>query len=293
MKSPFVRYLRFSEINRRRFQLFMGNRLAILSAIIVITMAVIAACATAIQTHILNTGPNAMDLLSLLSGSTSVHLLGTDSLGRDVAARLLSGSRVSLGIGVSCAVITGLVGLIVGMAAAYYGGWVDVILMRLTDTMMSIPTFFVVLAISALSTPSVLQLILLIGLLQWMYSARLVRSEALSLRQREYVTAAYSYGAGDLRIMLRHVLPGIVPTLIVSTTLAVAWAILTESALSFLGVGIRPPQASWGSMLSDAQMYLYSRPDLAVYPGILIVITVLAINFLGDGLREAMDPRFQ
>jgi peptide/nickel transport system permease protein len=138
--------------------------------------------------------------------------------------------------------------------------------------MMAIPTFFVVLTVAALTSPNVVQIVLLIGLLQWMYSARLVRSDALALRRREYVTAAYSYGATDWRIMMRHVLPGLIPTLIVSTTLSVAWAILTESALSFLGVGIRPPQASWGSMLSDAQMYLYQRPALAVYPGMLIVI---------------------
>jgi peptide/nickel transport system permease protein len=256
-------------------------------------MSLIAASEPVIQAYVLKTPPSAMDLNYLLSGSMPGHPLGTDYLGRDVAARLLSGARVSLSIGISCAIISGLIGLVVGMMGAYYGGWVDTMLMRFTDTMMSIPTFFVVLTVAALSAPSVLQIILLIGLLQWMYPARLVRSEVLSLQRQEYVVAAFSCGASDLRIMRRHVLPGVMPTLIVATTLAIAWAILTESALSFLGVGIRPPQASWGSMLSDAQMYLYSRPALAIYPGILIVITVLAINFLGDGLREAMDPRFQ
>ncbi|MBI3942887.1 MAG: ABC transporter permease [Chloroflexi bacterium] len=282
-----------SRVTQRRLQLFFQNRAAVISGIVLLILCLIAALGPVIQASVLKTTPNAVDLRYIRSGPMPGHPLGTDALGRDVAARLLSGATVSLSIGIFCALISGWVGLLVGLAGAYYGGWIDDILMRFTDTMMSIPSFFVVLTVAALSAPSLPQIILLIGLLQWMYPARLVRSEVLSLRRREYVTAATCFGASDLRIMIRHVLPGVMPTLIVSTTLAVASAILTESSLSFLGVGIRPPQASWGSMLSDAQMHIYSTPVLAVYPGVLIALTVLAINFLGDGLREATDPRFQ
>jgi peptide/nickel transport system permease protein len=285
--------LLISRLTQRRLELFFRNRAAVASGVVLFLSCLVAALGPAIQAYVLNTTPNAVDLKNIRSGPMVGHPLGTDALGRDVAARLLSGAAVSLSIGIFSALISSSVGLLIGMAGAYYGGWIDNSLMRFTDTLMSIPTFFVVLTVAALSSPNLLQVIILIGLLQWMSTARLVRSEVLSLRWREYVIAAYCYGASDRRIMFRHVLPGVMPTLIVSTTITVALAILTESSLSFLGIGVRPPQASWGSMLSDAQMYIYSTPILAFYPGVLIAVTVLAINFLGDGLRDALDPRFQ
>ncbi|MCC6945172.1 MAG: ABC transporter permease [Thermomicrobiales bacterium] len=194
-------------------------------------------------------------------------------------------------IGLLAAAITSLLSLAVGLLAGFRGGIVDELLMRFTDTMMALPSLFVILVLAAMTTPSVPELVVMIALLQWMYPARLVRGETISLRHREYVQAAKASGASSLRMMLRHILPGVVPTLLIAATLAFAWALLTESALSYLGVGVRPPQASWGNMLADAQMMLFLAPELAVYPGLCIVLTVLSINLLGDRLRDALDPR--
>lgn len=189
-------------------------------------------------------------------------------------------------------VIGSSVGLVYGLAAAYAGGIVYNALMRIVDTLLAIPTFYIILALAAVKRVSLFEVILFIALTSWMGTARLVRAEVLSLKEREYVVAASALGASALRTMVRHILPGVMPVVIVAATLGVGSAILTESSLSFLGVGIQEPLSSWGSLLTNAQYSVFRAQHLAIYPGLMIMLTVLSLNFIGEGLREALDPRF-
>jgi peptide/nickel transport system permease protein len=237
--------------------------------------------------------PFAADPITRLSGSSLQHPLGTDEIGRDVLARLVLGARVSLSVGFLAMAISVSVGVAVGALAGYFGRWQEITLMRFTDAMMALPTLFVILAALAVFGGGPVTVTIVIGLTAWMPVARVVRGEFLRWRATEFVDAARIIGARDGRIMFRHILPQVVPSIIVAATLNVAFAILTESAISYLGLGIRPPLPSWGNMLQNAQIYLWSAPNLAVYPGALILLTVLAYNFLGDGLRDALDPRLK
>jgi peptide/nickel transport system permease protein len=234
--------------------------------------------------------PYATDPLRALQPSSLAHPLGTDELGRDVLARLVTGARVSLLVGLVATAVAIGIGLLVGALAGYAGGVVDAWLMRVTDAMMALPTFFLILAVMAVFGAQPATVMLVIGLTSWMQVARIVRGEVLRWRVAEFVEAARVLGAPDLRILRRHILPQVLPSLIVTATLGVAFAILTESALSYLGLGIQAPTPSWGNMLQHAQQYLWSAPRLAVYPGAAILLTVLSYNFLGDGLRDALDP---
>lgn len=219
------------------------------------------------------------------------HWLGTDELGRDFLTRLIYGGRVSLAVGLAGAIIATLAGTLVGALSGFYRGWTDAILMRLTDVMLSIPTLPLVLLLSGLFRPSPPLLVAIVGMLIWMGTARLVRSQFLALREREFVEAARALGAGGARLMFRHILPNAIGPITVSATLAVGSAIMLESALSFLGFGIQPPVPTWGNLLNSASSYLSVAPWLAIPPGLLILCTVLAVNFLGDGLRDAMEPK--
>jgi peptide/nickel transport system permease protein len=219
------------------------------------------------------------------------HLLGTDEIGRDVLSRLLYAGRVSLTVGFAAMVVTILVGSLVGLCSAYYGGKTDVILMRLTDVFLSFPTIYLLLVLAAFVRPSALTITLIVGLTAWMEVARIVRAQFLTLKEQEFVTAARAMGSTAPRIMLRELLPNGVGPIIVAATLQVAAAILAESYISFLGYGIQPPQASWGIMLNNAQEFFTRAPWLAVFPGVAITLAVLAFNFVGDGLRDAFDPR--
>jgi peptide/nickel transport system permease protein len=218
------------------------------------------------------------------------HPLGTDESGRDVLARLLVGARISLAVGWCATLIAGIVGTGIGIFSGYFGGRIDALTMRLTDAFLSLPTFFLLLIALAFFGGSILILTIVIGVTSWMGVARVVRSEVLRSRSMEFIAAAHALGATDKRIMLRHILPQTVPSLIVAGSLGVAAAILTEAAMSFLGLGVTPPTPSWGNMLMNSQRYIYSAPLLSVYPGLLIFLTVLGYNFLGDGLRDALDP---
>jgi peptide/nickel transport system permease protein len=276
---------------RRRWGRLLTNRLSLLGLGLLATLIIGASVGPTFLFRTLGLEPNTLSCLSLEPPSAG-HLLGCDPLGRDILTRLLEGGRVSLLVGVMVALCTTVLGLIVGLVAGYVGGITDNLLMRVTDTLLAMPTFFIILAAAALLGPNLLNTILIIGLTQWMATARLIRSECLAIREKEYILAARAVGLSHLGIM-RHILPNVVATLIVVATLAVASGILTESALSYLGLGIQPPYASWGSMLSNAQNYIFVAPLQGVFPGVLIMLTVLAVNFVGEGLREAFDPRLQ
>ncbi len=234
--------------------------------------------------------PNALDLGNAAATLSSAHPLGTDESGRDVLARLLSGGRISLSVGLASVVCSLFVGISLGALAGHRRGPVDTVVMRFTDAMLSIPTIFMVIAALTFVGATTSGLIVAIGATSWMGIARLVRGEMLTLREQLFVEASRALGAPGGRIVWRHVFPHVVPSIIINATLGIGTAILTESALSFLGLGVQPPAASWGNMLSGAQNYLTSAPRLALYPGACIVATVVAINVLGDVLREALDP---
>lgn len=274
---------------RWRMQRFFRNRLSVIGLVLLLILVFAALAGPWIAREWLGLEPNTLSCMSLESPS-GAHPLGCDPLGRDILARLLAGGRISLTVGVLVAFCTTVLGLLVGLSSGYFGGFVDSALMRLTDTFLAMPTFFIVLAAAAFLGPSLFNTIIIIGCTQWMVSARLIRSECLAVREREFIVAARVAWQTNLGIM-RHILINVVSIVVVVATLAVATGILTESALSYLGLGIQPPQASWGSMLGGAQSYIFTAPMQGVYPGILIVLTVLTVNFVGEGLREALDPR--
>lgn len=219
------------------------------------------------------------------------HLLGTDEVGRDVLARLIMAGRVSLSISYFSMVVSVLLGTVVGVAAGYFGGWLDQVLMRITDAMLSLPAIFVLLMIAAIVRPSVPVIIIVLGFLNWMDLARIVRGDVLSQRRLNYIEAAVALGASHAGIVGRHILPGCFGSILVAAPLIVGRTLLSESALSFLGLGIQPPVPTWGNMLNQAQQFLLTAPGLAVSPGLMIVLTVVSFNMIGDGLRDAFDPK--
>ena len=219
------------------------------------------------------------------------HLLGADELGRDVLSRLLHAGRISLTVGLAAMGVTVVFGALVGAVAGYCRGWIDSTLLRVTDAMLSFPPIFMLLALAAFVRPSLYSMTAIIGVTSWMDVTRMVRGQMLSLREQEFVVSAEGLGASGARIMLRHLLPNTVGIIAVAATLAVARAILLESYISFLGYGIQPPLASWGNMLNNAQSYFATAPWVAIFPGVMITLAVTSFNFLGDGLRDAFDPR--
>jgi peptide/nickel transport system permease protein len=265
---------------------FRRHRLA-LASLIYLTLFYLAALLTPV---IAPFDPDQIDLLNKLVTTSGEHWLGTDQLGRDTLTRLLYGARISLSVGLVAIVIAMVVGTVVGLVAGYFGGPVDNVLMRFTDGMLSIPLFFLLLAALTVFERSLFTLMIFIGLTRWMVPARVVRSETLKSKNEEYVTASVALGAPRWHVLLRHLLPQALPSMLVAASLGIAQAILIESALSYIGLGIQPPLPSWGNMLANAQTFIYTAPQLAIYPGLLIFVTVLAYNFVGDGLRDALDP---
>lgn len=276
-------------LGRRLVVALWNHKLALAS--IVYLIAIVAA--VALQPYIGLPSPTKLDLLGQFQPPSASHLLGTDENGRDVLARLLAGGRVSLTVGLAGALLTVLFASVVGVTAGYFGGAVDQVIMRLTDGLMAVPTFFIVMVVLSIWGSSPTVLLASLALTRWMDVARLVRSEVLRTRELDYVSAARGLGASDARVMFRHLLPQAVPSLIVATSLNVGYVMLVEAALSFLGLGILPPTPSWGNMLTDAQFYIWVAPQLAVYPGVLIALSVLAFNTIGDVLRDVLDPRYQ
>jgi peptide/nickel transport system permease protein len=243
--------------------------------------------------------PEVSDVRNRLQPPSLAHPFGTDSLGRDLLTRCLYGGRISLSVGIMVVVITLAIGLPVGASAGFFGGRLDNVLMRITDAFLTLPTLLVLILLSAIMREvefplfqknNVFTIALVIGLLSWMTVARLVRATFITIREKEFVIAARGIGAANLRIMILHILPMAIGPIIVEATLEVGWAIMEEAGLSFLGFGIQPPTPSWGNLLSNAQEHLAKHPWLAVFPGLMIFLTIIAINYIGDGLRDAFDP---
>jgi peptide/nickel transport system permease protein len=276
-------------MNNRTAKAFLSNRLAIAGLAILLLLVLGAVFAPLLSSY----SPTATDFNALQQSPSSQHWFGTDQLGRDILSRVLYGARVSLAAGLISVLIALMFGGILGLVAGYYGGWIDDVLMRLTDAMLAFPFLVLAIALAAVLGPSLQNTMLAIGIVSTPVFARLIRGQVLSERPRDYVQAAIAIGGGDGRIVLRHVLPNILGPLIVQVSLSTATAVLAEATLSFLGLGVQPPTPSWGSMLNDARGYLSQAPYMAVFPGLAIFLAVLAFNLIGDGLRDALDPRLK
>ena len=274
---------------RQFWRTFSRNRLALVGGVVVGALVVFAVLAPFLAPW----DPNKLDTKRILAPPSKSHWLGTDQLGRDVLSRVLYGARISLAVGFVSVGIATLIGVLLGSAAGYQGGVVDNVSMRLVDLMLVFPRFFLLLAVLALLRPSIWTIMTIIGLTGWMGVARLVRAEFLTLREREFVIWSESIGAGTLRVVFRHILPNAVAPVLVAMTLGIPAAILMESGLSFLGLGVQPPYATWGNILNDGKDVLEIAWWMTLYPGLAILITVLSYNLMGEGIRDALDPRLR
>ncbi len=268
---------------------FRANKLALGGAFIVLFLFVVAIFAHWLSPY----DPGQIDVQQVLQEPAWKHPFGTDPLGRDVFSRMIYGSRISLMVGFVAVGISTLIGIFLGALAGYYGRWVDNLIMRFVDIMLCFPTFFLILAVIALLEPNIWNIMVVIGITGWMGVARLVRAEFLSLKERDFTAAEKALGAKDFRIIFRHILPNALAPVLVSATLGVAGAILTESALSFLGIGVQPPTPSWGNILTAGKDNIEIAWWLSLYPGMAILITVLGYNLLGEGIRDSIDPRLR
>jgi len=265
------------------------NRLALVGGVVVLFLAALAILAPTLAPW----DPNRPDVKKILNAPSRAHLLGTDQLGRDVFSRMLYGSRVSLAVGFVSVGIAAAIGIVLGSVAGYNGGTVDGFVMRLVDLMLVFPRFFLLLAVLAFLTPSIWTIMAVIGLTGWMGVTRLVRAEFLSLKEREFVVWSQNVGATGFRVIWRHILPNALAPVLVAMTLGIPAAILTESGLSFLGIGVPPPHATWGNILNEGKETIEIGWWLSVYPGLAILVTVLSYNLLGEGIRDALDPRLR
>ena len=274
---------------QRRFRRFLRHRMAVMGAVILLVLSFAAIAAPVISPH----DPVDVDIVAIKKPPTPDHLLGTDYAGRDVLSRLIWGGRVSISVGLVAAAIGVTIGTVMGLTSGFGGGWIDFWLQRVTDVVMTIPTFMITITLVAVLGPSIFNIMFVIGVFGWTGVCRLVRGETLSVRERDFVLASRCLGASSVRIMFRHILPNVVAPITVAGTFMIAGAILSEAGLSFLGLGVKMPTPTWGNMLTNAQSItiLESMPWLWLPPGLMITLVVLSINFLGDALRDALDPR--
>jgi len=268
---------------------FKKNRLAVGGLVMIVVIFLIAGLASFVAPY----DPGQTGVSLKLDAPSVNHFLGTDQLGRDVFSRMLHGARVSLSVGFVAVAISIFIGILVGAIAGYYSGWIDGVLMRFVDIMLCFPSFFLILTVVAVLGPSLLNVMIVIGITSWMGTSRFVRAEFLSLRERDFAQAAKALGVSDRRIIFRHILPNALAPVFVTATLDVATAILVEAGLSFLGFGVQPPAPSWGNILTEGRTYIFDAWWLTVFPGLAILITVLSFNLLGEGLRDALDPRLR
>ncbi|HPW69892.1 MAG TPA: ABC transporter permease [Deltaproteobacteria bacterium] len=268
---------------------FFRDKLAVAGLVIVLGFFALSILTPVIAPY----DPSAIDVDSILMRPSAQHLFGTDDLGRDVFTRMLYGAGISLKVGFVAVGIATIIGVLLGSIAGYYGGVIDLIIMRFVDIMLCFPSFFLILAVIAFLEPSIFNIMAVIGLTSWMGITRLVRAEFLSLKERDFVLAAKTMGAKSPRIIFLHILPNAMAPVLVAATLGVASAVLTESALSFLGIGVQPPTPSWGNILTLGQSTLGVAWWLSLFPGMAILITVLGYNLLGEGIRDAIDPRLR
>ncbi|NCN42093.1 ABC transporter permease [bacterium] len=288
----------------RSFQRFLQHRFAVISVFVIAFFAILALGAP-LWLELLGLDSRAQDVMSRYAGSSSEHLLGTDELGRDILARLISGSRISLGVAIFTAIASVIIGFVIGSLAGFFGGWIDSLLMRATDALLMLPLLPVLIVLSSLDfekipfvnhfiggeSSSIVKMIMIFVLFSWMQQARIVRGAVLQVKELEFVQAARALGRGNFGILTREIAPHTLSPLMVSATLSVGQSILFEAALSFLGLGVQPPNASWGNMLNNGLEALSVAPQLVILPGLMILFIVMSFNFLGDGLSEALDPK--
>jgi peptide/nickel transport system permease protein len=275
-----------TDSNSGTWQQLKRHKLALVSIAVVAVLATACFAAPLVAPYDFD----AIDLGNIRQPPSLAHPMGTDDLGRDLLTRVLYGGRVSILIGVLAAIFGTAIGTLVGAVGGYYGGRVDNLLMRVTDVAYSIPVLPLLIVLSSYTQAAGWTMAMIIGLLSWMATARVVRGEVLSIRQMLYIDAARGLGASNPRILWRHVLPNALGPIVVSATLAVGYAIILESSLSFLGLGVQPPTPTWGNLLMDAQSTMASKPWLTIFPGVAILLVVLSVNFIGDGLQDALDP---
>lgn len=271
----------------RGWRRFTSNKLAVVGLIFVALLCLMAIFADVIMPY------DPIEIVSGMRGEgpSPAHPLGWDHVGRDLMSRVVFGARVSLIVGIGASIISVAIGLFIGVVAGYFGGWVDALLSRLIDTLMSFPIIALLIVLAAVVGPSLLTNVAVIGLTTWARYARVVRGDVLSLKERDFITAARAMGATERRIIWWHVVPNLLGPVIVLASLGVGSIIILESALSFLGLGVRPPNPSWGGILADGRAFITLYPHISIAPGIMIVLTVLVFSFVGDGLRDALDPR--
>jgi ABC-type dipeptide/oligopeptide/nickel transport system permease subunit len=274
---------------RRVVRVFFGRKLAVIGLVLIVLLVVTAICAPWLAPY----PPNSINMAITLAKPSSEHLLGTDNLGRDVLSRIIYGARTSLIIAVGATGVSVILGELLGLIAAYFGRIVFQIIMRIIDALMAIPMLLVALIMASLLGGGVKNVILALGIGMLSVHARMMCAQALSIQQNDYILAARSMGAGDFRMMLRHIFPNAFPTLVVVITVGLGAVILAEAGLSYLGVGVMPPYPAWGGMISDGYKYILSNPALALSPGVAIMLVVFGFNMMGDGLRDALDPRLR
>ena len=273
----------------KRLKQLLRNFAFTFGLILTVTLVVVALAAPLLAPF----DPDAQDTSRRLEAPSHAHLLGLDDLGRDVLSRILWGARVSLRVGFSVVFLASLTGIALGAISGYFGGWMDTIIMRITDILLAFPGILLAIALVAVLGPSINNVVLALSIIGWVGYARLVRGQVLKVREMEYVTAAKALGAKSPRVIVLHVLPNVINPVIVMATLGLAGAILSEAALSFLGLGVQPPTPSWGAMLTAGRRYLGEANHLAIFPGAAIMLAVMGLNFLGDGMIDALDPKYR